>query len=145
MNVISPRLGAVAALLAICLQMVVGAVGGRICLRMPALPAQQGCQSECCDREATPVSQISASRASANLPLGPADGDCCLEPNREYLAQPTAHPALEDVLFAAPLPVAAIVSEADVALLSCRVPLPPELASHPPRDQPIVRTTVLLI
>lgn len=145
MRVMPAKSGAALALLAMCLQVAVSALGGRICYRVAPLPASADCASACCGTcEIEAVESETANLALATFPFAPGDSDCCLRPAPEYPGQPTGHEKLPPPT---DLPAAIIANAATEHLLTpmTTAPSPARRLGLAPPSLPIVRTTILLL
>ncbi len=139
----STTIGTSLALLAVCLQIAVAAIGGRICLRMAPLPASDGCLSSCCDEveRATDRSRVSI-HGQPSL-VFPANADCCLEVATHYFATATGVAGLKDLAASVlALPALALPTRGvEVAIRRLRTNGP--RAAQPPPSMPMIRSTVL--
>lgn len=80
------RIGFVLSTLAICLQVVVCTIGGRICLESTTLAGDEHCLSACCSEDAAQHSAAVATATTIISPLQPIDSGCCLDQSSETMA-----------------------------------------------------------
>lgn len=145
MPMILSRIGATLALLAISMQLVICAWGGRICFRVAPMPVSSECATACCGVSENVENRLPAIGFTvAAFPTAPFEPDCCLEPALEYLGQPTVHlnlpsptdfTAVVTAIAATSLPPASVGTNCSPAR---------HLGLAPPSLQ-VVRATVLLL
>ncbi len=139
------NLGTGLALLAVCLQIAVAALGGRICLRVAPLPPSEGCPSSCCDKHDTSVGESWVELDCQLSPAGPTDADCCLEVATDYLATATGIAGLRDLdASALTLPALAVhYSQVEFVIRHVRGSGPED--AKPPPAMPVIRAAILRI
>ncbi len=139
----STTLGPSLALLAVCLQIAVAAIGGRICMRMAPLPASDGCLSWCCDEHESSTGGSWVQLDGQQSLACPADAGCCLEVATEYFTTATGVSGLKDL--DAPVPaLPALVprtGQVEIAIRRLRANGPGD--AHPPPSMKMIRSTVL--
>ncbi|MGI9014408.1 MAG: hypothetical protein ACR2GY_09190 [Phycisphaerales bacterium] len=138
------KLAAYCALVAIGLQVVIAAQGGRLCYSAPLAPVDD-CASGCChlDEPAAQIRNVHAVPWSMT-PDGPVDSDCCIEQHSHGFAVSSAQPNLKHVTVPAILPP--MPAQTWLALRASS-----SIERYTGRDGPqppsmrVIRTTVLLI
>jgi len=133
------RIPAHLALLAVLAHVVVGALGGKVCIRMAPFPPSDGCTSDCCEH-----GRIHAQASVAPDQTGlPVDSDCCIEfGDSDLFVSAAVHSSLHGAP-GLPFPMPGVERK---ALDRRRAPiLAVGVAVHPPPGLVVIRTTVLLI
>ena len=88
MRMILSKTGVSLSLLAISLQVLICAWGGRICVRVSSLPAFGDCETLCCGEYGEIEDRGSVFIIPATqVPIAPLEPDCCLEPVLEFMSQ----------------------------------------------------------
>ncbi len=129
------------ALLAVCLHMVVAAVGGRFCLWTAPIPASDACVSLCCGEEdASLPESVGVEIDLAQSPLIPAGADCCLEMVTDNFATTLGVSSLRDSGGSLP---AVILSFSRTGISISRFEARGPRAALPPPSMPMIRSTIL--
>jgi hypothetical protein len=136
------RPAAVLALLAICLQAVVCALGGRICLQASSLAQEAGCEAHCCDDGPSAPATRSLAAALDWLPAGAGDPVCCIHASSVPVpgTEQTEQRGTPSVVAAS----ADTSARPDLPAYEATTPAAGR-AAHPPPMLEVVRATVLLI
>lgn len=141
----STNMGTSLALLAVCLQVVVAALSGQICLRMAPLPASDGCLSQCCDGQESFNGSYLVVLDIQQSPAVPTDTDCCLEVTDYYYTNSVKDAGLEDsdASFLTLQSLVPFTTQVEISSLRVRDKGPG--AAQPPPSMLMIRSTVLRI
>lgn len=139
------RSGVTLALLAISLQVLICAWGGRICFSVSSLPVFSDCETECCDVDEDAEDRGALfSMPVTGVPIAPFEPGCCLEPVLEFLSQYTGQVKLQTPTNGptAVVTMAARYHLSSQASISCS---PARRLGLTPPALPIVQSTILLL
>jgi len=123
-------------------QVAVGALGGRACIRIAPFPQNNECVTVCCEEGQVPDQTPDRFVSLSDLGL-PIDSDCCVQFGSDAMMLVADHRGLQDhdelvAPMDAPRADPIVIAPARATIRSGR-------AAHPPPSLAMVRTTILLI